>query len=50
MALNGLGLTCLAVGETARAEAAFRKSLRLDPNQPEIATALAQVRRRGAPD
>ena len=50
MALNGLGLTCLAVGETARAEAAFRKSLRLDPIQPEIATALAQVRRRGASD
>jgi arylsulfatase A-like enzyme/tetratricopeptide (TPR) repeat protein len=50
MALNGLGLTCLAVGDTARAEAAFRKSLRLDPNQPEIATALAQVRRRGVPN
>ena len=45
MALNGLGLTCLAVGDPARAEAAFRKSLRLDPSQPEIATALAQVRR-----
>src|SRR6266496_5572295 len=50
MALNGLGLTCLAVGDTARAEAVFRKSLRLDPNQPEIATALAQVRRQGTPD
>ncbi|PYR27006.1 MAG: hypothetical protein DMF98_07200, partial [Acidobacteria bacterium] len=45
MALNGLGLTCLAVGDPARAEAAFRKSLRLDPSQPEIAKALAQVRR-----
>jgi choline-sulfatase len=50
MALNGLGLTCLAVGDAARAEAAFRKSLRLDPNQPEIAQALAQVRRGGPPD
>ena len=50
MALNGLGLTALAVGDAARAEAAFRQSLRLDHNQPEIATALAQAHRRGAPD
>jgi choline-sulfatase len=48
MALNGLGLTRLAVGDTAGAEAAFRKSLRLDPNQPDIARTLADVRRSGA--
>jgi len=46
MALNGLGLARLAVGDNARAEAAFRRSLQLDPDQPEIARALAQVRRR----
>jgi choline-sulfatase len=50
MVLNGLGLARLAVGDAAGAETAFRKSLRLDPNQPEIASALAQVRRRGASD
>ena len=50
MALNGLGLARLAVGDAAGAETVFRKSLRLDPNQPEIASALAQVRRRGASD
>jgi tetratricopeptide (TPR) repeat protein len=48
MALNGLGLTRLAVGDTAGAEVAFRKSLRLDPNQPDIARTLAEVRRVGA--
>ena len=50
MALNGLGLASQAIGDTAKAETAFRKSLQLDPNQPEIATALVQARRRGAPD
>ena len=48
MALNGLGLTRLAVGDSAGAEAALRQSLRLDPNQPEIARTLADVRRGGA--
>jgi tetratricopeptide (TPR) repeat protein len=48
MALNGLGLTRLALGDTAGAESAFRQSLRLDPNQPEIAKTLAEVRRGGA--
>ena len=47
MALNGLGLTRLAVGDTAGAAAAFRKSLQLDPKQPEIARTLAEMRRRG---
>ena len=44
MALNGLGLTRLAVGDTAGAEAAFRKSLRLDPHQPDIARTLSEMR------
>jgi len=51
MALNGLGLTRLQVGDAAGAAAAFRQSLRLDPNQPEIARTLAgtnnTVHRRG---
>ena len=46
MALNGLGLTRLAVGDSAGAAAAFRQSLRLDPNQPEIRRALADARQR----
>ena len=50
LALNGLGLTRLAVGDAAGAAAAFRHSLRLDPNQPEIARTLAGMQRRGAPD
>jgi cytochrome c-type biogenesis protein CcmH/NrfG len=45
MALNGLGLTRLAVGNRAGAAAAFRESLRLDPKQPDIARTLADVRR-----
>ena len=45
MALNGLGLTRLALGDTAGAAAAFRQSLRLDPNQPEIARTLSDMRR-----
>ena len=45
MALNGLGLTRRAVGDTAGAAAAFRQSLRLDPNQPEIARTLSDMRR-----
>src|SRR5947199_209336 len=47
MALNGLGLASQAIGDTAKAETAFKKSLQLDPDQPEIAKALAQARRRG---
>ena len=33
----------LAVGDAGGAAAAFRQSLRLDPNQPEIARALADT-------
>ena len=47
MALNGLGLTRMAIGDAAGAAAAFRQSLRLDPNQPEIASRLADVNRGG---
>ncbi len=36
MALNGLGLTRLALGDRAGAAEAFRESLRLDPNQPNV--------------
>jgi cytochrome c-type biogenesis protein CcmH/NrfG len=45
MALNGLGLTRLALGDHAGAVAAFRKSLQLDPKQPDIARTLADLRR-----
>jgi len=44
MALNGLGRTRLAVGDAAGAAAAFRQSLRLDRDQPEIARALADAK------
>ena len=43
MALNGLGLTRLAVGDRAGAAAAFRESLRLDPKQADIARTLAEL-------
>ena len=43
MALNGLGLTRLELGDRAGAAAAFRESLRLDPNQPEIARSLREL-------
>jgi choline-sulfatase len=44
MALNGLGLARLAVGDKARAGAAFRESLRIDPSQPDIARRLSELR------
>ena len=44
MALNGLGLARRALGDRVGAADAFRKSLRLDPKQPDIAQALADVR------
>ena len=40
MALNGLGLTRLALGDSAAAATAFRESLRLDPDQPDVAKTL----------
>jgi choline-sulfatase len=41
MALNGLGLTRLALGDRVGAAKAFRESLRLDPKQPNVASTLA---------
>jgi choline-sulfatase len=43
MALNGLGLTRLALGDRPGAAAAFRESLSLDPRQPDIARALREL-------
>jgi choline-sulfatase len=48
MALNGLALTRLALGDTSRAAESFRESLRLDPRQPDVARALADLRRGGS--
>ena len=44
MALNGLGLTRLALGDRSGAEAALRESLRMDPRQPDVARTLAEIR------
>jgi choline-sulfatase len=41
MALNGLGLTRMAVGDGRGAAEAFRESLRLDPKQPEVSRTLS---------
>ena len=43
MALNGLGLTRLELGDRAGAASAFRESLRLDPKQPNVAAALREL-------
>jgi cytochrome c-type biogenesis protein CcmH/NrfG len=43
IALNGLGLTRLAVGDRAGAAAAFRESLRLDPKQGDVRKTLAEL-------
>jgi len=43
MALNGMGLTLLSMGERTKAAAAFRQSLKLDPKQPDIAGKLAEL-------
>jgi cytochrome c-type biogenesis protein CcmH/NrfG len=43
MALNGLGFTRLALGDRPKAAAAFRQSLRLDPKQPDVVRALAEL-------
>ena len=45
MALNGLGLTRLELGDRAGAAAAFRESLRLDPEQPNVADTLRDLGR-----
>jgi cytochrome c-type biogenesis protein CcmH/NrfG len=43
MALNGLGLTRLELGDRKGAAAAFRESLRLDPDQPDVAGTLRDL-------
>jgi cytochrome c-type biogenesis protein CcmH/NrfG len=43
MALNGLGLTRLALGDQSGAAEAFRESLRVDPKQPDVARTLAEI-------
>jgi choline-sulfatase len=45
MALNGLALTRMALGDPRGAAEAFKESLRLDPKQPEVAKALADLGR-----
>ena len=44
MALNGLALTRLALGDRGGAAQAFRESLRLDPEQPDVQRTLAELR------
>jgi len=50
MALNGLALTRLDLGDRAGAAEAFRESLRLDPEQPDVVRTLAEITRGGATD
>jgi len=45
MAWNGLGLTRLELGDRSGAAAAFRESLRLEPDQPEVARTLRELGR-----
>ena len=45
MALNGLGLTRLELGDRPGAAAAFRESLKLDPDQPDVAGKLKELGR-----
>jgi choline-sulfatase len=44
MILNGLGLTRLALGDRRGAASALSESLRLDPQQPDVARTLAEIR------
>jgi hypothetical protein len=44
MAYKGLALTRLAVGDRRGAAAAFGESLRLDPDQPDVARTLREMR------
>jgi choline-sulfatase len=43
MALNGLGMTRAALGDSRGAAAAFRQSLRVDASQPDIARTLDEL-------
>jgi choline-sulfatase len=45
MALNGLGLTRMAVGDRKGAAEAFRESLRLDAKQPDVSRTLSEIGR-----
>ncbi len=45
MAWNGLGLTRLELGDRVGAAAALRESLRLEPDQPEVARTLREIGR-----
>jgi Tfp pilus assembly protein PilF len=45
MALNGLALTRLQLGDAKGAAEAFRRSLALDADQPEVAEALRNTGR-----
>ena len=43
MALNGLALARLALGDRPGAAAAFRESLKLDPRQPDVVRTLKEI-------
>jgi choline-sulfatase len=43
IALNGLALTRLALGDRTGAAAAFRESLKIDPRQPDVARTLKEI-------
>jgi cytochrome c-type biogenesis protein CcmH/NrfG len=43
MALNGLALTRIELGDRSGAAAAFRESLRLDPDQPDVERRLRSL-------
>jgi choline-sulfatase len=45
MTFNGLALTRLAVGDRKGAAESFRESLRLDPDQPDVARTLGEIAR-----
>lgn len=47
MTLNGLALTRRALGDRVGAARAFRESLRVDPDQPDVERALAEISRGG---
>jgi arylsulfatase A-like enzyme/cytochrome c-type biogenesis protein CcmH/NrfG len=50
MALNGLALTRLALGDHRGAAQAFRESLRVDPDQPDLERKLAEIDAGGPSD
>jgi arylsulfatase A-like enzyme/tetratricopeptide (TPR) repeat protein len=44
MALNGMALTLVQLGDRPRAVATLRRSLKVDPDQPEVSRQLAELR------